>query len=247
MPKRSRVYGYVPGGIGGEGYSVNTGAFGNHATLANDLVSYWKLQETSGTRVDSRGSNDLTDNNTVASAAGIIGNSASFIAANDESLTRASFQSMSGVFTWSFWFQRPSITNTVGFITKMPAWGNSIEYAIYTTGGASGLIDLVVGDGAAQRSVSTASLQSLDTWYFIVAWLDTDKIPRISADNGATNAGSALAGTPASDATSTLYFGDGVGTVVNYDGRIDEVGLWSRALTAAERTSLYNSGAGLTY
>ena len=31
------------------------------------------------------------------------------------------------------------------------------------------------------------------------------------------------------------------------DGLIDEVGLWRRVLTPAERTTLYNCGAGLTY
>jgi len=35
--------------------------------------------------------------------------------------------------------------------------------------------------------------------------------------------------------TAPLYF----------DGRIDEVGLWKRVLTTAERTALYNSGAGV--
>ncbi len=31
------------------------------------------------------------------------------------------------------------------------------------------------------------------------------------------------------------------------DGIVDEVGLWSRALTIAEVTALYNAGAGLAY
>lgn len=36
-----------------------------------NLVSWWKLDEASGTRYDSHGSNNLTDNNTVTSAAGV--------------------------------------------------------------------------------------------------------------------------------------------------------------------------------
>jgi len=36
-----------------------------NSSLATNLVSYWELEEASGTRVDSHGSNDLTDNNTV--------------------------------------------------------------------------------------------------------------------------------------------------------------------------------------
>ena len=43
------------------------------------LVSYWALDETSGTRYDSHGSNDLTDNNTVGYTTGVQGNAADFI------------------------------------------------------------------------------------------------------------------------------------------------------------------------
>jgi hypothetical protein len=32
-----------------------------------------------------------------------------------------------------------------------------------------------------------------------------------------------------------------------WDGWIDEVGTWSRALSAAEETELYNAGAGKTH
>ena len=34
---------------------------------------------------------------------------------------------------------------------------------------------------------------------------------------------------------------------LHYNGRIDEVGVWGRALSGAEITSLYNAGAGNTY
>jgi len=34
---------------------------------------------------------------------------------------------------------------------------------------------------------------------------------------------------------------------LHYDGRIDETGVWNRALSGAEITALYNAGAGKTY
>ena len=46
------------------------------SSLLTSLISYWKLDETSGTRVDVVSGNDLTDNNTV----GVDGKSAKFIA-----------------------------------------------------------------------------------------------------------------------------------------------------------------------
>src|SRR3990167_10705009 len=66
-----------------------SGPFGGHATLTDGLVSYWTLDEASGVRYDSvvASANDLTDNNTVASATGKFNDAASFLAANSESLS----------------------------------------------------------------------------------------------------------------------------------------------------------------
>lgn len=38
--------------------------------LTDNLISWWSLDEASGTRYDSHGTNHLTDNNTVSSEAG---------------------------------------------------------------------------------------------------------------------------------------------------------------------------------
>jgi hypothetical protein len=80
----------------------------NHSTLATGLVSYWELEEVSGTRVDSHGSNDLTDNNTVGSGTGIQGNCANLEKSNTEDLS-ISDASQSGLnitqdLSFSGWF-----------------------------------------------------------------------------------------------------------------------------------------------
>ncbi len=48
---------------------------------------------------------------------------------------------------------------------------------------------------------------------------------------------------------STLGFGiGGRGDGAEFlDGSVDEVGIWNRTLTAGERTTLWNSGSGVTY
>src|SRR6056300_304684 len=62
------------GGGGGGGTSV---------VSTTDLVSFWKLDEASGTRVDAFGSNDLTDNNTVGQGTGTVyANAADFERSN---------------------------------------------------------------------------------------------------------------------------------------------------------------------
>jgi hypothetical protein len=50
------------------------------------------------------------------------------------------------------------------------------------------------------------------------------------------------------DTTAAVNIGrGGVASPQYHDGRIDEVGIWKRVLTAAERTQLYNGGLGYTY
>ena len=53
------------------------------------LIAYWTLDEASGTRVDAHGNNDLSDNNTVTSTTGKVGDAAAFATANSEYLSRA--------------------------------------------------------------------------------------------------------------------------------------------------------------
>lgn len=57
------------------------------STLLVGIFAHWPLDEESGTRYDTVDSNHLTDNNTVGFASGKIGNAASFVASNGESLT----------------------------------------------------------------------------------------------------------------------------------------------------------------
>ncbi len=82
------------------------------ADLLTDLKAHWKLNEASGARVDSHGSNDLTDNNTVTQVAGKIGNAAQFTAANSEWLSRGTDVDLGlGAdtdCTWAGWFYMDS-------------------------------------------------------------------------------------------------------------------------------------------
>lgn len=64
--------------------------------------------------------------------------------------------------------------------------------------------------------------------------------------NGVLSNSSAASWTE-SVAGSNTYIGAYVGAAHFFDGKIDEVGAWSRALTAADVTELYNAGAGKQY
>ncbi|MDA2917638.1 hypothetical protein MYX64_12505, partial [Nitrospinae bacterium AH_259_B05_G02_I21] len=91
------------------------------AGLLTDLKAHWKLNEASGTRSDSHGSNDLTDNNTVGQAAGKIGNAADFIRVNSEYLSIADNADVSAGdvdITWALWVWLDDNTNSHSLIGK---------------------------------------------------------------------------------------------------------------------------------
>src|SRR3990167_5318802 len=75
------------------------------------LVAYYNLDEASGTRADSVGSNDLTDNNTVTQETGIVGSSTQHTSPNNEYLSVADTADLSMAdidFTVAAWFYMDS-------------------------------------------------------------------------------------------------------------------------------------------
>lgn len=215
--------------------------------LTDSLISYWTMDETSGTRYDSvvATGNDLTDNNTVGYGTGIISNGADFIPANSEYLSHtsnASLQTGDIDFTFAAWFKIDDL-NTRAIISKDDGLGTR-DYRITYLAGA--LRFYVNASGATQ--VASAAAISTGTWYYVVAWHDASaNTINIQVNNGTVDS----AGIGALSAASTNPFLIGantVGSATNFwDGLIDEVGFWKRVLTSDERTSLYNSGAGLAY
>lgn len=86
----------------------------NNTDLARSIIAYWPLDETSGQRNDRVGSNHLTDNATVTSAAGITYPlAAEFVIANSEFLSCLDNATLSGgnVDMWGAIRVRPAAVN----------------------------------------------------------------------------------------------------------------------------------------
>ena len=201
------------------------------------------------TRVDSvtATGNDLTDNNTCASAAGKIGNAASFITANSESLTRtsnASLQTGDIDFTIAGWAWLDSLTpNDEGIVEKWDTAGQR-EYALVIETSRFRFYWSPDGTAISSREATTFGNLSISTWYFFECFHDaTANTINIRINNGTADSvadgGGLVAG------TSIFQIGrDGANFLA---GRVDELGFWKRLLTTGERAALYNGGTGLTY
>ena len=231
--------GYTPDGQGTGGYSVSGGVA--LSTLVTGLVAYWSLDETSGTRADSVGSADLTDNNTVGYDTGVNGNAASFVAGNLEKLSCASTSLPAGThsFTLSAWFNPTGVSGEFAIVGRFHTALPSRDY----------LLDLVndqiwfFSASGSNPRWTTPAIQA-GVWHHVLGWYDSATGNASIAVNN---------GTPVTNAI-TPETGEAAFVIGSYDspgapftGLIDEVGIWSRVLTEDERAELYNSGTGKFY
>lgn len=212
--------------------------------LTDNLTAYYKLDETSGTREDSTASNyDLTDNNTVGYATGIIGNGADFVASNSESLSTSSNELndtfSSSAWSVSIWAKPDDISNTYGLIACDTNTGQ--RQFFFAINSAS----LYFERQGASIAINVGNVISTG-WNHIVATYDNSRL-RIYV-NG-TNVGDNPLMSAFSSSTNKTFLGCRQYSGSNYyiNGILDEVGIWAKTLTSTEITTLYNSGSGLTY
>lgn len=218
--------------------------------LTDDLIAFWELEEASGTRNDAHGSNHLTDNNTVLSAAGLVGTAGDFETSATEYLSLSDNAALSlgsdQAFTFAVWVNAESFGANRTILAKDTGGGSTREYAMYYQNGGT-LFWFAIWDGSGTFravSASTHGAPSTATWYLIIGWHDpVGNVVGISV-NDVSNTTAHTTGTR--DTTAEFRIGSGSGSP-NWDGLIDQVGFWKRVLTSDERTALYNSGAGLSY
>lgn len=217
--------------------------------LIDNIISYWKLDEESGTRVDAHGSNNLTDNNTVLYDTGKIGNAADFTASNDESLSITD-GSQTGLepaqFSISFWFYANATGGSRGLVGKnhSTSWNSPYSsYQIYLDGTT---IRLNTGSSGSQETIAADTTAEVDTWYHIVGTYDGSHI-RIYV-NGNEDA-TPVAETAIDYSNGAFQIGSRAFVANNqfFDGLIDEVAFYSRAISLSEVGELYNSGDGFQY
>lgn len=224
-----------------------------------DNKAYWKLEEASGSRTDEVGSYNLTDNNTVTSGAGKIGNAASFDDANSEYLssTTSLGLSMATYFTYNFWVNITALP-TASEVDYTFHWADNVtanqkgdvQIQLYNDAGTQ-QIYLYRRDSAGGDQAGANYTLTQGTWFMLTyTWdgsnhklfINGSATPTITG--ASTRTGTNTANTP--NATFFKMAGSEVDARFMH-GLLDEWGVWSRVLTSSEITELYNGGAGLTY
>lgn len=225
--------------------------------LTDNLISYWKLDEASGTRVDIVSGNDLTDINTVASAAGKIASAADFERDNAEYLTRASTPSLQAgdndltIQAW-VWIETKPVGGVGYIMTRFHDNTNSLrEWELFyltssdrfgfSANNAAGLHTQVLATNFGSPPVGQ--------WICLHGWHDAvNNQIGIAVNAGTPNTASCSHGCGATAVAIRVGSEEGTTTDRFWDGLIDEVGYWKpRVLSSQDRTDLYNAGAGLAY
>ncbi|MBP6091293.1 MAG: hypothetical protein KA521_08570, partial [Crocinitomicaceae bacterium] len=197
--------------------------------LQTGLVGYWPFcgnaNDASG-----NGNNGTVNGATLTTDRFGNANSAYSFDGNDWiSATRAH----QAVFTASVWIQ-----STNGNCNKPILDANNSSWELYSDC-ANGQLNFIMWNGGTFTYHSTNVALGLNTWYHVVAVYSSSQVKvyvngslittqvttAVPAISGVLNMGASLSGT-------TQYF----------TGKLDDVGLWSRALTLAEIQQLYTQG-----
>lgn len=198
------------------------------------LLHWWSMDETTGaTRADSHGSNDLTDHNTVSQGTAIVkGYSADFEYDNNEHFSLTSAVEMADFAAWSFF----------GFF-DIEVFDKIILG--YSSGASSILIqgdtDVVVYN-ITSNPVNFGPEFPNGACSMGVVW-EGDRTVSLYID-------SVLIDTLDFGAVTSAFYFDEIGRsggVKSWDGLMDEVSVWNKALSQDEIDWLHNNGSGREY
>lgn len=217
-------------------------------SLLTNLVSYWKLDELSGTTAeDAHGSNDGTFVGSPTSAAGKINSGLVFDSSDALNCGSDASLDITGALTIAGWIW-PQANSGFGSMIDHAQEGSSIEnYCLLITAGTSSPKIWMQWNNGGWQQHSVDNALTTGAWQHIAVTYDagTVKIYRNGAQIGTTGTGMAALATNASNVCKIARYQ--VGSQGNFNGLLDEIGLWSRALSDAEISQLYNDGLGLAY
>lgn len=225
--------------------------------LTDNIVAYWKMDESSGNISDSVDSHTGTNVNGVTFAPGIINNGADIELSSSQHFTVPDSDDWNfgaGNFSISLWVKFESLTNDTNqqFIMQYED-GNNRWMLGTTASGANHNVRFFANDGGVTKALYDSSgdeFASTGVWYHVVLVRNgTSVLVYINNSSVSLTEITPIGTNDLGNHVGSLYMGIyGTGTELKFDGLMDEVGIWKgKALTAGEVGELYNNGEGLQY
>lgn len=224
---------------GGIGVRAVSGSFNPPPTPPTELVAGWTLNETSGTRADVKGSRNLSEVSTVVGSTGKVGNAATVFNGSARYLTGASTLSFAAKsFSISCWVK--------ALAAPFGVFGPAVSF--WRLGGGGFMLGtyldkyafIVPADGLVSTNVAWDA-----EWHHLVGVYRPGVSTTIYLDN------QEFVGPPGSFTTQTSVVLN-IGTFTDtpgwfrFNGQVDEVAIWYKAITAKEVEYLYNNGNGIS-
>lgn len=230
--------------------------------LLNALIGYWPLNEAAGANnaldLHTNGLT-LTQSNSPGATTGLVYATARLLAAaSSQAFTSTSATLDLGDTDWTLaaWVNmttRPA----AAYIIKRGSSSSSPtdQYAMDFEGGSTNLLRVWMKSGATYyvRTAATHGLPATGAWLLVVGWHDSAaNTLSIQINNGTIDTITTSGAAPASGA-ETFALGRYSTAGGFWNGLIGPAMIWKSAaggggvLSAAQRTALYNAGAGLAY
>ena len=226
----------------GYGFRPNNKMFGGGgatpSTLWDSLLAYYTADNTPN---DALGTYNGTLVNGATYGTGIINQGFSLDGVNDYVDLPVGTFSPSGDFTISLWI-KPNATGFQFTLSRGGFTSNAISAYIIT-----GALRFIIANNSTYQILQTnLGYASIGNWYnMVLTKSSTDNLYRFYVNDTLINS-HAITVNP-TFINDTMYFGRQAGGSNYYNGILDEVALFNRALTATEVTELYNAGLGLQY
>ena len=212
---------------------------GYGTVLGQDLIGYWKFDEGSGTVASDSSGNGYTGaiSSTGASFSPMGKNGQALLFNGSGYVESTSFSALSGLnqYTESAWIKFNSLPSTYpAIITRNGGWDGALF--IVQSGSKAG------SQTGANWTAGATTLQP-NTWYHIAASYNSQNVSLYVNGNldGTYNYSSVLSSTP------ILRIGALTSGTYNFNGTIDEVRIYSRALTASEIQLLYSDPSNILF
>jgi len=234
------------------GRTAGCARFALHPTLSQQLMRCYDLDELSGTRADHVSGVALQEGGTpTAGVPGKVGRAASFTGTNwlQAGGDGTMFQPP---FTLAFWMQIDAYPSPQSWCLVGSGYTlNAGQYFFYCIVRPDDhLLQMSVGSGF-RGLVSSVAPPSLGAWHLVIAWASSltpgdSGTTNIQLDNGPiASTGNGAHVDPFGAPLVVGAIGSAADRMeAHYHGRLDQLLYWPRALTAAERTDVWNAGRG---
>jgi hypothetical protein len=219
--------------------------------LSHGPIAYWRLGESSGTTAaDAMGAHNGTYQNNVAlgTEGAIVSDAntaATFGGANNDRVQVSGFAVSGGQITILAWF-RPDGFGNDSLVSKATGAGTSAHHWMLGINGNNQLRSRIKINGTTRQLTPNVGTMTAGVWYLAAVTFDGSTM-RVYL-NGQQVDSRSWSGSVSNDSGVAVGLGNQPSGAGNraFDGTLDEVAVYDKALTAAQVLALYDAGtAGL--